>query len=661
MEHLINNRVKLRVKRQPVWLILREANGFVPVGKKYAWFKKKILEVTELTDWAKERKLEDDIFVSAEFSLIKTEPSKEVFQTKVDITTYSPFAFLLWKQEFLRHFVNHEQFVNPSTFVGGLEVFFEKGESEDGITIFECLAFYYKNSREELVLNFSSKRTRIESCERQIQGNEKYLNPGTYLCEITRDDENTTGFGFAGREKHIAPDRFDYTERYKDLKSKILDLSMGFRSDFFESIETTFIEINSNDLFTVLNSSQKMVFGFGKAHINASHGMRDYGPFKKIDNPSDIELIFIFQNKDDANNLYIYLKKRLKHFPGLQSYVGIPVSLADEKLKYSSPEILEKELEIFIQNNLKNDEYQNKLAIVIGPFKKYESEEVEEELYYNIKHKLLEKGIPSQFISTKTIRDRNFHYSLPNIAIAILAKLGGIPWKLNTSKANELVLGFNVSKSSEESFIGNAVFFNNDGELGGVRGFSSTDASGIVNHLRDSIKNYTEVNGEPTRLVIHYYKTANSKEIISLEYMLRQELNLDLPYAIVEINDTRSKMDICFDASYDFGMPKSGTYVKISRDEYLLFNNSRYVDKPMSLSIQELPVKLKIAHISSEVFSNRELISQVYEFSRLNWKGLKQNSLPATITFSKWIAEYASRFGGQIPEALNAQKRPWFL
>jgi hypothetical protein len=208
-----------------------------------------------------------------------------------------------------------------------------------------------------------------------------------------------------------------------------------------------------------------MVFGNGKTHVNAAIGMREYGPFRKIDNPHQIELIFIYQNKDHANNLYLALKKGKAHFNGLLSYVGIPVILApqNQQLSYSSPETLAEELDTHIVEQLPEAEYTNKLGIIIGPFKKYEADDQEAELYYQVKKKLLVKGIPTQFVSPDTIHSSSFHYSLPNIAIAILAKLGGVPWKLQSEKVNELILGFHAKKLNEQTFIGNTVFFDNEG------------------------------------------------------------------------------------------------------------------------------------------------------------------------------------------------------
>ena len=54
-------------------------------------------------------------------------------------------------------------------------------------------------------------------------------------------------------------------------------------------------------------------------------------------------------------------------------------------------------------------------------------------------------------------------------------------------------------------------------------------------------------------------------------------------------------------------------------------------------------------------------ITQVYEFSRIYWKGLKQRSQPVTTEYSKLIADFSSKFGGEIPENTVAQTTPWFI
>ncbi|WP_169702891.1 argonaute/piwi family protein [Candidatus Kuenenia stuttgartensis] len=297
----------------------------------------------------------------------------------------------------------------------------------------------------------------------------------------------------------------------------------------------------------------------------------------------------------------------------------------EKSLYYSSTGELSTKLQEFLAAQFPDNDYYNYAAVIIGPFSKYESDEEEEKTYYEIKKLLLDKGITSQFIANKTVRSGNFNYCLPNIAIAILAKLGGIPWKLNTKNINDLVIGYNYKKLQDQKWIGSAVFFDNEGRLGRIYGFSEERAGeDLISHLKIAIDDYSKSIGSPDRLTIHYYKPPRKDEIKNFEQVIYNKLNLDIPFALTEVNDTKSKSDICFDTEYDMGMPESGTYVKIGKDEYLLFNNNRYEKEPVRKVKDELPIKVKIFHADVGGFSHREILSQVYEFSRLNWKGLMQ-------------------------------------
>ena len=170
-----------------------------------------------------------------------------------------------------------------------------------------------------------------------------------------------------------------------------------------------------------------------------------------------------------------------------------------------------------------------------------------------------------------------------------------------------------------------------------------------------------ETNGDIDRLVIHYYKTNSNKETKEIERLLYDELKINVSYAIVEINDSKSQNDICFDVDYSWGMPVSGTYVEIGQNEYLLFNNTRYIDRPLTKVSDELPIKIKIHHADNGGFSHSDLVSQIYEFSRLVWKGLKQRSQPATTIYSKLIADFSAHFNGEIPSNELTKHTPWFV
>ncbi|MBK7667720.1 MAG: hypothetical protein IPJ32_10495 [Sphingobacteriaceae bacterium] len=82
---------------------------------------------------------------------------------------------------------------------------------------------------------------------------------------------------------------------------------------------------------------------------------------------------------------------------------------------------------------------------------------------------------------------------------------------------------------------------------------------------------------------------------------------------------------------------------------------------PLRSVAEELPIKVAIHFADTGGFSHKELISQVYEFSRLYWKGLKQRSQPATTIYAKLIAEFAAHSNGTLPDNETVHNSPWFL
>lgn len=180
--------------------------------------------------------------------------------------------------------------------------------------------------------------------------------------------------------------------------------------------------------------------------------------------------------------------------------------------------------------------------------------------------------------------------------------------------------------------------------------------------MRNSIEAYiSENNEQPERLIIHYFKAFNSSEKERIENLIKKEFQFEIPYALVEINDTKSTLDVCFDINYEYGMPLSGTYIQLNGSEYLLFNNNRYEAIPPRSINDELPIKIKIHFADTGGFSHAKLISQIYEFSRLYWRSLKQKSQPVTTVYSKYIAEFRTCYSGEISNNDTVNYSPWFL
>lgn len=452
----------------------------------------------------------------------------------------------------------------------------------------------------------------------------------------------------------VNPKRKFYQEYYDKIKEVVKSISEILKNDFI--LHTNFKQIK--EVKIVSFEKNKMSFKNDNEDYSTINGMRDYGPYFIPQNIKETQLLFIYPDSESANKLYSYLSRGYRHFPGLESYVGIPANIYDEKINYNDIKLTESE----IQKKLPNTTYDNIIAVCIMPFSKSTATKEESKIYYQIKKALLKKNIPSQFIHRNKIFEKNFHFSLPNIAIAMLAKCGGIPWKLARKHYNQLTIGFNIFSSQKNKYLGSAVFFDNEGVIRRLDSIEGDGLDNISEILSRTIEDYKQsLNQINNKVVIHFYKSISGEEAKLFKTKIKEFLGTESSFAVVEINDTKSSTDICFDLNYETFMPQSGTYIKLKDNEYLLFNNLRYWEKPTNpINQEELPIKLRIFDPYNS-FDHNELISQVYEFSRMYWKSLKQKAQPVTTIYSKLVAEYTYEFGGTIPKNEAARKRVWFI
>lgn len=450
-----------------------------------------------------------------------------------------------------------------------------------------------------------------------------------------------------------------YKNYYKLITDFIKELS-----DLLKDTIIVHQNLLKKDINKVNFEKNKMVFKNHETDYSTVNGMRTYGPYLIPENINEEELFFIYPDRESANKLYAYLSRGYRHFPGIESYVGIPANIYKERIKYSESDL--KNIVNLIDEKLPNDSYTNILAICIMPFSKANATTEQSEIYYKIKEKLLRKNIPSQFIERNKIFMENFHFSLPNIAIAMLGKLGGIPWKLERKLYNQLTVGFNVFiKQGDGKYLGSAAYFDNSGIIKQVNGFKNDNIEQICEELVEFLKVYqkNQHDSETTnKIVIHYYKTLSNKETKIINETIKNKLGSYFAFAVVEINDTKTTIDLGFDLGYESLMPQSGIYVNLKPGEYLLFNNLRYWEKPINpINQEELSVKLRIYDPYNN-FDKNELISQVYEFSRLYWKSLKQKAQPVTTIYAKLVAEYIAHFeNNELPSSEIAKKTVWFI
>ncbi|MFZ4741127.1 MAG: Piwi domain-containing protein [Bacteroidales bacterium] len=482
---------------------------------------------------------------------------------------------------------------------------------------------------------------------------------------------------------NIVFDKPTFDNRYPKYK-RILDAfyndylnNESFRS-YIPISEDGYMHVSAEKILTISEGSNQLLFGKDQKGEDTKRDVLRLGPHRTAKS-NNVRFFFIYQQCDKkpyVENLYNYFTKGYKTkndsgievqlFPDIGTFIKQPFyiekadSISFDKLE-NAVETVDTALRNF--KTLPDTQY---IAIYVSPVSKAETNTNDHNIYYRIKELLLNYDFTSQVVYKNNILNKNFNYFLPNIEIAILAKLGGVPWRLNRSLSSEIIVGIGAfySMSRKARFLGSAFCFNNEGIFENFDCFLSDDTDTLAGSIRKAVLKFLVDHEHAERLIIHFYKDISKKELTPIISTLNK-LGLPIPVIIVTINKTESKELLAFDISDSNLMPYSGTIINVSKNEYLLFNNTRYT--PASkVTNKEYHFPIKIAFTSSklEILEDleliRELTDQVYQFSRMYWKSIGQQSLPVTICYPEMVAKIFPNFESDTLPPFG-QKNLWFL
>lgn len=461
---------------------------------------------------------------------------------------------------------------------------------------------------------------------------------------------------------------------YKEYKERIEYFYDRFlNTDKFKELiplhDSGFLEIPTSLVDRTDDESSQLVFGKNGVCVSPEDGLKEFGPYKPSKS-NKIQLFYIF-HRDDLEAVYRldnYFRNGLKSFKGLQEYAHLMTysepGFSIQLLTKTEP-VIELETALYMREFKPDVQY---MAIYLSPIGRFEKDKDLRRYYFDIKECLLKRGIASQVIDPKTVMERgtDYVYSLPNLSVNMLAKLGGVPWSLRTSERKELVVGVGAfkSRSTGVQYIGSSFCFDNRGKFSRFDCFLKNELDLLVGSIVNSVREYVKVNNKIERLIIHFYKKMSFRELRPIEDALKN-MGLSIPVFIVSINKTESRDIVAFDYYDPDLMPLSGTYLSIDTNRFILFNNTRYAADPLSVvESYPFPVKLSIDCSDNKLLEDykttQELINQVYQFSRLYWKSIKQQNLPITIKYPEILARMAPNFASEeIP--VYGKNSLWFL
>ncbi|MBN2396137.1 MAG: hypothetical protein JXC36_06725 [Candidatus Atribacteria bacterium] len=421
--------------------------------------------------------------------------------------------------------------------------------------------------------------------------------------------------------------------------------------------------VRKEDIFSLKEKSKDLAFGRNHFSKDIYGAFKTYGPYRLP--ASRHYKVFILYPKE-RRTIKELLEKHLRGEAGytsLQSYSHLPLVYRPElNLEISRVEELEKEVETYLAR-FQKEEGVRYFVFYLSPYPKFGGTKASRKTYYRVKELLLKRQIVSQVISNHQLK-RNINFWIPNIAISMLAKLGGTPWKLARTTQKELIVGFGAFRSTnrKKPYVGSSFCFDNEGQFQEFDCWQEVYEWAFMGQLYKAIERYRSKNQSIHRIVIHYYKELNKKEFRQVEELLDQ-FQLDLPVIVVRISSSFDQKELIVDLEHPNYLPLNATYYHLDYHDYLLYINDREEGKQKT---RKTPFPLKVSLQANKIGLMddqglvQSLMQQLYDFSLLHWRSINQPRLPVTIAYPHYLAQIFPYFQSDTLQEIGRTSL-WFL
>lgn len=312
--------------------------------------------------------------------------------------------------------------------------------------------------------------------------------------------------------------------------------------------------------------------------------------------------------------------------------------------------------------------------------------------YLMSKATLLMAGVPVQEarLSTITKRAEQLQYTMQNLAVALYAKMGGVPWTVDHDLTvnDEIVIGIGTCEMSGSRFrarqrhVGITTVFRGDGNYllaslskeCSYEDYPETLRASTLQVLREMRERNGWRDGDTVRLVFHAHRPMKGVHVTDIVSSCVAEAGegLNVQFAFLTVSDRHPfrLLDKDFPgtptrngAQKAVYVPERGVLVEIDGNARLLCTNGATLIKRPGLP---LPTPLLIRlHRESSYTDLTYLSEQVLKFTSLSWRSVLPASSPVTIYYSELIARLLARFRNLpnwSPEPLvRLRASRWFL
>ena len=413
-----------------------------------------------------------------------------------------------------------------------------------------------------------------------------------------------------------------------------------------------------------------------RVHPQAYRGLQLFGPYDASAlNLPDKSILFVFPEelRVPARKLAMSLLRGNQNFPGFDEMFRVP--LANNHIEqlpivgdYSSPTAAAKSYrEEIARWNIQPRTSDPQLAMVLVPHsERWETERP----YYEAKAAFARLGIPTQMVTAELLEsDREFTWSIANIALAAFVKLGGVPWVVDAPRDDhDLVIGIGRADvrryDGVQRIFGYALSFASNGMYQHSWSFTPTaDEDSYQTRLEEVITQALSAARDPDetfrRIVIHLGKRTGRAEIRAVQQAM-SAAGVTFPTALVRLDET-----ILYDianGNVDTLAPPKGLAIRLGSHRVLLQSEG-----VSSAGVPSGPLLVEL-NDRSDVGPDDldDLVAQAFRLSHANWRAFNARSQPVTLIYGELLARlvgYLEEVATWEPTLLRSdlRDRPWFL
>lgn len=466
------------------------------------------------------------------------------------------------------------------------------------------------------------------------------------------------------------------TNYYSDRFQKIQEFVRKYHKQIFPlsdrgaifSVEDEFVSMKSDSL-----EPKRYVFGNKAVDKSQFMGVKNKGPLLAAN--SQTKLFFIYRQVDRpfSHDLYRALRGDTfgSTFPGMETMFRYKLSSENVSGK-AIKDFSKAELEQAVDSILAMSKIAPVVPVLVVPFNKDDLNKESETQYYSSKHVFLRHHLPCQFVSLKTLSNKEqFKWAISNIGLQLFAKMGGQPWMVEPETKKCLIIGLGQSHKKTngviEKYFAYSILTDSSGLYKDLKilGHSSNKNAyldGFQQRLTEVIRQYFD---EYDNFVVHTSFRVRDDEINIVNNILDKLIknaNSSKEFTVMRFNEHNKYFG--YSKNSNSMIPYESSMFRLSYKEFLVWFEGLQFQNPTVKKRIERPVYVEFLHSSRDLdyTKMKSYLQDAVNLSGANWRGFNAKSLPVSMFYAQLVAKYYKEFQQLGLEDVNIEKiTPWFL